>query len=322
MMKKYNILVTGVGAIIGYGLINSLRKSKYDVYIVGMDIYEDAYGRYISDEFVQAIFAADKQYPEFLKKIIEDKDIDLVMFGTEQEIQRCIESKDELQTVYNKLVLNNIDIVNLSGDKWLTYEFLKINKFPLIESRIEGDFESLSRELGCPFLLKPRKSYASKGIAKINDVKELEQGRVNTGAQFMVQKIVGDMEHEYTAATFGFGDGTCLKPIILQRKLSQEGATSKAKVVNDQAIVNSIIEMSNLLKPVGPTNFQFRYDDEKPVLLEINPRISSSTSIRMAFGYNEAEMCIEYFVDKKRPIDKEIKKGSAVRFIADYINIE
>lgn len=27
---------------------------------------------------------------------------------------------------------------------------------------------------------------------------------------------------------------------------------------------------------------------------EINPRISSSTSIRAAFGYNEAEMCVSY----------------------------
>ena len=68
-MRQYNILVTGVGAIIGYGLINSLHKSKYDVHIIGMDIYDDAYGQYLCDEFIQAIPAAEPEYPQFLKKI-------------------------------------------------------------------------------------------------------------------------------------------------------------------------------------------------------------------------------------------------------------
>ena len=94
-MRQYKILVTGVGAIIGYGLINSLRKSKYNTYIVGMDIYDDAYGKCICDEFIQAIPAADELYPKFLKNIIKEKDIDLVMFGTEQEIHRLINEQDK-----------------------------------------------------------------------------------------------------------------------------------------------------------------------------------------------------------------------------------
>ena len=64
-MRKYNILVTGIGAIIGYGVISSLRKSKYDCNIVGMDIYDDAVGQVWCDEFIQAIPAADDGYISF-----------------------------------------------------------------------------------------------------------------------------------------------------------------------------------------------------------------------------------------------------------------
>lgn len=78
IMKRYNILVTGVGAIIGYGIIKCLRKSKYDCYITGMDIYEDAVGQAWTDEFIQAVPASDCSYPKFLRTIIERKNIDLV----------------------------------------------------------------------------------------------------------------------------------------------------------------------------------------------------------------------------------------------------
>ena len=51
-MPDYNILVTGVGAIIGYGIINSLNKSKYELNVIGADIYPDAVGRAWCDGFI------------------------------------------------------------------------------------------------------------------------------------------------------------------------------------------------------------------------------------------------------------------------------
>ena len=247
-MKKYNVLVTGVGAIIGYGLINSLRNSKYDVHIVGMDIYEDAYGRNICDEFIQAIPAAREDYPVFLKNIMKEKEIDLVMFGTEQEIHRLIKEREVMGEYFDRLVINNEKIVDLSNDKWFTYEFLGENGFEAIPSYIEGEYEELVEKLGSPFLLKPRRSYASKGIEKISNEEEFDFFRKRVGDQFMVQRIVGDVEHEYTAATFGFGDGTGIKPIILKRKLSQEGATAKAVVMDIPEIEQLMEQMVKILK--------------------------------------------------------------------------
>lgn len=320
-MRAYNILVTGVGAIIGYGLINSLRKSKYDVHIVGMDIYADAYGQYLCDEFIQAKPAAADDYPEYFLSIIKEKKIDLVMFGTEQEIHRLINEKQILGDDYDKLVLNNDDIVKMSNDKWLTYLFQEENEIDRIPTYIEGNYETLSKALGVPFLLKPRKSYASKGIERITNEEEFLFYKKRVGDQFMVQKIVGDADHEYTAATFGFGDGECIKPIMMKRKLSQEGATAKASIINSTELEQSVYELVTLLKPVGPTNFQYRYHEGKFLLLETNPRISSSTSLRTAFGYNEAEMCIEFFIEHQKPHDQIIREGAAVRYIADYVNL-
>lgn len=321
-MRKYNILVTGVGAIIGYGVIASLRKSKYDCKIVGMDIFYDAVGQVWCDEFVQAILAADKNYISFLKEQIDRYNIDLVFFGTEQEIKKCYESKEELGEYYKKLVINKDNLIELAEDKWDTNCFLKDNGLNYIPSSISASFEEAKDEFGLPLLMKPRRSYASKGICKVNSKEEFDSWKEEYADQFMVQKLIGDEEHEYTAATFGFGDGTCIKPIVMKRKLSKAGATDKAVVMPIPEIESEILEMVKALKPLGPTNFQFRLDGDQYLLLEINPRISSSTSIRTAFGYNEAEMCIDYFVEGIRPVDIELKTGRAYRYIADAVEYE
>lgn len=322
MDKQYNVLVTGVGAIIGYGLINNLRNSKYNVRIIGMDIYEDAYGRNICDEFIQAIYASDERYPSFVKSIIEEKNIDLVMFGTEQEITRLHNAKEEMGKLYSKLVINNDQMIAISEDKWNTYEFLIANGFDAIPSKISGEYNDIKDIFGSPFLLKPRRSYAGKGIEKISNGMEFDFFKQRAGKQFMVQRIVGDIENEYTAATFGLGNGECVNFIILKRKLSQEGATAKAEVAHSPKIEALIKKICKILKPVGPANFQFRSEGERVYLLEINPRISSSTSLRQAFGYNEAEMCIEYFIENKIPAIREVKNGRAIRYIADWVEVE
>jgi len=318
-MRKYNILVTGVGAIIGYGVISSLRKSKYDCNIVGMDIFDDAAGQVWCDEFIQAILASDDRYISFLKDIIDKHQIDLVFFGTEQEIQKCYQSKDELGEYYEKLVINTGEAIELSEDKWKTSCFLKESGINYIKGSIDCDFEKAKGLYGLPLLLKPRKSYASKGIIKTDSKSEFDAWKKEQGEQFMVQEMIGDENHEYTAATFAFGDGSCIKPIVMRRKLSKAGATDKAIVEPVPEIDVEIYKIVKALKPIGPTNFQFRLHKGVYLLLEINPRISSSTSIRTAFGYNEAEMCIEYFIEGHKPEERNLLSGKAYRYITEAV---
>lgn len=320
MKQNVNVLVTGVGAIIGYGIIKSLRKSRYNCHIVGMDIYPDAVGQAWCDEFVQAIPAADPNYVDFVKQQMERFHIDLVMFGTEQEIERLSNAKDELGEFYHKMVMNRPELLELSNDKWETYCFLKQHGLPAIPSSLDQNFDEVSKQLGCPLLFKPRRSYAGKGMAIVKNAEELQYHKQRVAPeQYMVQKLIGDAEHEYTAAVFGLGDGTSLNPIILRRKLSQEGATAKATRVNVPELEQQIRRLTEIAKPIGPTNYQFRQEGSQYYLLEINPRISSSTSIRMALGYNESEMCVDWYVNHVIPAQPTMRDGTVLRYIEDQL---
>lgn len=321
--KQINVLVTGVGAIIGYGVIKSLRATGRAVYIVGMDIFDDAVGQRWCDKFVKAKYAVDPDYIDFLQNVVRENQIDLVFFGTEQEIYRVSEARAEFGDEINKYIINHVEILELSKDKWMTREFLIKNgcEDVAIPSVIEGEFNEIAASYGTPFLLKPRSSYASKGIETVDCVEDFDFYKKRMGKQFMAQRLVGDKDHEYTVGVFGLGDGTYCGSISLKRKLSQEGATAKAEVVSDTLLTKTVQRLCQVFRPIGPTNLQFRFDQGVYRLLEVNPRISSSTSIRTAFGYNEAELCVSYFLNHQM-VEPKVKKGYATRYIDEVIVCE
>lgn len=315
----YTVLVTGVGAIIGYGIIRSLRALPYPVKIVGMDIYPDAVGQRECDTFVQALPAAAPEYVEFLRDLLLRNKVDLVIPGIEQDMMRLVLDLDLFADLKTHFALNARSLVEIAADKWLMHTRLTKEGFPSIPTFIDGEFDVLADRLGLPFLLKPRRSYASKGIMQIETEADFLYWQKKLGDNFMVQRIVGTEDQEYTAGAFGYGDGSCSSKIIFQRRLSGEGATAKAKVVENPDISSMIDALCRIFLPVGPTNFQFRLHEGKPLLLEINPRVSSSTSLRTAFGFNEAEMCIKFFLEGKRLGPVKLSAGHALRYIEDII---
>jgi carbamoyl-phosphate synthase large subunit len=107
--------------------------------------------------------------------------------------------------------------------------------------------------------------------------------------------------------------------MTLRRKLSADGFTDRAEVVDVASMESTLKPLCRLFRPVGPTNFQFRLHEGTLKLLEINPRVSSATSIRTAFGYNECQMAVEYYLEGKLPEQPAIRRGRAVRYTEDLI---
>lgn len=314
-------MVTAVGAVVGYGMVESLRNSKYDCFILGTDIFEDAVGQYFCDAFVQATPAADPGYLDFLKDTIDHYQIDLVLFGIEQELLVVARAGDKLDGYYDKLAVNPPELTEICNDKWLTYLWLKENGLEkyAIDTVIEGDFDTLSRRFGLPFLLKPRDGRASKGIEAVDCEEDFLFYRKKMGDSFMAQRITGTKDAEYTVGVFGDGKGGICSEIYLRRVLAQTGATDKAEVVDVPELREAVAALTKMAKPIGPTNYQFRLEDGKAKLLEINPRVSASTSIRAKFGYNESEMAITYYLEHVLPIQGPISRGRAMRYIVDWV---
>ena len=312
----FNVLVTGVGAIIGYGIINSLKmQNLYQIRIVGMDIFDDAYGQFLCDKFYVAERADSERYADFINDIISKEHIDLIIPGIEQDMYRLYQLGEIIKT---KVVLNNSLLIELSKDKLKTYEFFKEQGLNVIPTMFMKTYEEYETELGNPFLLKPRTSYASKGIHKIYNKEEFEFYNKQPENNIF-QRIVGSESEEYTIGVFGCGDGSYSDFIILQRKLAQTGATDKAVVIEyEEPLIKYVNQICEITKPYGPTNIQLRREGDQMFLLEINPRISSACSIRAYAGYNDSIKAVALYLEGKHLLSMPKKKVHAVRFVGDY----
>ena len=80
------VLVTGVGAIIGYGILRSLRQASRPLRLIGADIFPDAVGQAWVDDFVKAPLTANADYLDWLERTIIDNRVDMVMPGIEQDL--------------------------------------------------------------------------------------------------------------------------------------------------------------------------------------------------------------------------------------------
>lgn len=317
------VLVSGASGIVGYGVLRSLRRSGLDLFLVGTSIYDDSVAPAFCDVFEQAPPTNDRGYMEWLLSMTRRHHIDLLVPGIEIDMYKWAEHLSAIRATGAISLLNTPELLDLCKDKWLFY--LQLEKAGLhcaIDSSLEQDFEHLVARFGLPFLLKPRQGFASKGIVRVTGPEAYREHVKDVGHKLMAQPVVGNDSEEFTISAFCDGKGACLTSMALRRKLSRDGFTEKAEVVDAADFSETIAELCLTFRPLGPTNFQFRSCPDGPKLLEINPRISSSTAIRAAFGYNESAMAIEFFLEHRTPVQPLIRKGRAVRYIDEHIFYE
>jgi len=315
-----NILVSGASGIVGYGILRSLKKSGLGLRLIGTTIYNDSVAQGFCDVFEQAPLTNDSGYIKWLIKIIKKHTVDLIIPGIDDDMYKWVDYVTEIEKNGTKVLINNPELISLCKDKWVFYQALrKENVAYAINSSINSDFNFLANKYGLPFILKPRRGFGSKGIVRVKTFEDFHMHRENMDSILIAQPIIGNEDEEYTTSAFCDGKGDFFASMTLKRKLSKDGFTEKAEVDNLDEIQDALSNLCTLFKPIGPTNFQFRMHKGTLKLLEINPRVSSSTSIRTSFGYNECQMAVEYFLEKKSIEQPEIKKGKAIRYVEDLI---
>ncbi|MFK7847933.1 MAG: ATP-grasp domain-containing protein [Rhodothermales bacterium] len=315
------VLVTGTGAIIGYGVLRSLMGIA-GVKTIATDVQPHAAGQHFADVFVRAPMTSSPEYEVWLKDIISTHGIDLVIPCIEQDVSWLADAVTDGKDFDAVLALNSPDLIRLSTDKLAFDQALVDLESPArITTATDGDFETLRGSLGSTFLLKPRKGYASKGIVKIASSKDFSPYAHGMGKKYLAQRIVGTEEDEYTVSAFCIHGEVCAT-VAMKRHLAPDGSTLRATLVNSDPFSETIGALSAAFSAHGPTNFQFRVEGDDAYILEINPRISSATSLRAAFGFNEAMMCLEYFLHGRFINQPLLRSGCAIRYIEDIVTYD
>jgi carbamoyl-phosphate synthase large subunit len=310
--RPAGVMLTGVGGIIGQGIIKCLARAPYR--IVGLDASELAAGIYAVPKAYLVPIAQDPGYIDRLLEICEAEEIRYLFPGLDMELPLIAREADRFRDAGVTPVLSRLEVIELGDDKLDTVRFLEAHGFPA--PRTFDVREGREKELGCPLVLKPRKGGSrSQGVHFVQTERDLDLilGQIDRTNYVAQEYVEGD---EYSCGTINF-DGKCLGVLVMRRTL-RDGDTHKAYVVRDEAIEAYVKKVAEALKPFGPCNFQLRVRDGIPMIFEINPRCSGSSYMRALAGFNEPLMTLNW-LEHGIPPSFQIRLVSVFRYWKEII---
>jgi len=283
-----SVLITGVGGIVGQGVLKSLAESPYRT--IGADASESAPGIYAANRGYLVPMAKDPRYVDRLLEICASERVGFLFAGLDVELPLFARAAGRFREAGVVPIVSSPDIVDLADDKLDTARFLESHGFPAPRTlELPGGDPA---DLGFPLVLKPRKGGSrSCGVYTVASEDELRyrMERIDTANYVAQEHIGGD---EFTCGTITF-DGRCFGAIVMKRTL-RDGDTHKAFVVRDSVIESHVRAVAEALKPFGPCNFQLRMRRGTPCIFDINPRCSGTTYCRTLAGFNEPLMTLNY----------------------------
>jgi len=284
---KTRVLVTGAGALLGQGIIKSLRLSGTEYHIIAADPDRRGAGLYWADAAYLIPMAKAPDYLETIRRILALERPDAVLIGTDVELMIFAAHREELETEFRtRIVVSSPDVVQIADDKWLTYQFLVRHGLPYPRTALPENAESLVAECGFPLVVKPRVGARSVGVQVVNSVDHLRLALMITENP-VIQECVSTPRDEYTSGLL-IVDGAAQAVVTMRRDL-RDGNTYRA-YVQPECVHNSFLaDVAGLLGGYGPLNFQFRVADGQPKIFEINARFSGTTPLRAYAGFNEVD---------------------------------
>jgi carbamoyl-phosphate synthase large subunit len=184
------------------------------------------------------------------------------------------------------VVVSPIKTIQISFDKYLTYQFARDNGIAAPKSfiDIELTLQSISKgQMSWPLLVKPRKGSASLGILLCQNEKQLRLAFESSTFPMIQQHIKGD---EYGYDVFCDFDFRPISVFCKKKLMMRAGETDKAISTNDKNLIDFGLKVAQNLQIFGPADLDVMVDKDGPKLLEINPRFGGGYPCSHLAGAN------------------------------------
>jgi carbamoyl-phosphate synthase large subunit len=278
------------------------------------------------DPLGPGLYAAEAAYvspglddPGWLEWVIETcrrENARAVLSGVDPLLARLAAGADEIRRRGGAVcVVSPPPVLEVGDDKLRTCHWLRERGLPHPRFAAAGDGAAVAELIeacGYPLLAKPRRGHAAQGQVTVEGPAALD---LIAGRQDLVlQEVLGDPAHEYTAGCVCDGEGRLRGTIVMRREL-REGTTVRAEAGDFPAVRDVAEEVVEALAPVGPCNVQLREHDGRMVPFELNVRFSGTTPARTRFGFCEVEATLRHLVlGEPMPALPRVTEGVVVRY--------
>jgi carbamoyl-phosphate synthase large subunit len=311
------VAITGVSGDVGRGAILGLQANPADaepIWILGLDAISDFPSKRFLDCFVRLPLVKDGGYVDALYAALEAHKIDVLLAGIDSEISLLSAARHSLPTA-TKVPLAPSKLVEAADDKLLTAKFLSSCG---IGAPVTCGAEA-PVDIGLPVVAKPRRGHGSRGVTVLYDQETLQAFLKTRPQNYCLQRYIEGRE---ITVGFLYDSAGVMRDAIAMERTLEGGRTVRAKVLDDLSILQFMEEFGRKVPGIGAINAQLRWHEhEGPMVFEINARLSGSTEMRVAVGFNDPLRLAQHF-GRGMPITRAQRFRALVRRLGADLSVE
>jgi len=296
MKEPVSVLVMAVGSPLGQSIYKALRASALKLALFRADISDMAAGFHLDDHATNIILplVRSEHYDDALTACLREHRIDIVFPVISPEHEFFARHASRLAAAGIRVVTPDPGLYALCNDKYRSMQVLRDKGVRVPATalcRPSPELDALLARGTFPLIVKPRVGASSQSVFVVRSAGQLHAViEAFPDLEFVVQEYLPDPE-EFTVGVYMSRDGRFRRTIVIRREL-KFGLSYRGEVIEDDRISAYSIDVCAKLGLHFSTNVQLKMEDGEPCAFEINPRLSSTTSVRAHFGFNEPEMIL------------------------------
>lgn len=230
--------------------------------------------------------ADDPQFSSRVLSLVDKLGVDLVVPAVDEEL---VAVADLAEKGLLRALVPPRAFVERNLDKLLSANFLAEHNLAAPRTAKA----ECAEEIGFPCIVKPRSGRGSRNVALIHSQAELEAYLAYMGQQrgaFIAQEYGKGQEFTVLMAADSRGVLNAIVPVVVGLK---RGITLRAKTSRDPLVIG-VCSQIHAADPVpGCYNIQLVHDDERALVFEINPRVSTTFCLGVASGVDPISIFLD-----------------------------
>ena len=315
------LLITSVGSRVGQEIVTGVRAAAAPWYVVGTNSEAFAPGVFDCDSaWLVPPVAKTEEFVARLREIVAAERPQLILPARDDDLPILAGLKDELGEFGAFAVVGIPSAIEICRDKYQTAKFLRAAGLPFAETiAYPEEIAPFLERSSYPYLAKPRRGYASRGVRILFSRQEIDQTLTADGAMVLQEYMIPCSwykSRDEIARDDVYENGAIIQDdeITLQAFLGRQGDIlglcsmrknkrigNRAEMLDEPEIETNgrqIFEHLGSAGLIGPCNLQgIETGQGECRYFEVNARHTGGCGHRQAMGFDLFEAASRHFID-------------------------